>query len=59
MFDCHQDEKTFWKTMNPARLHALFSAYFRKPEPRKIQLDGPWVPEKNQPSLYELFVGGA
>ena len=58
MFDCHQDEKTFWKTMNPARLHALYSAYFRKPA-RKIQLDGPPVQEKNQPSLYELFVGGA
>lgn len=28
MFDCHQTEQTFWKTMNPARLHALFSAYF-------------------------------
>ena len=44
--------------MNPARLHALYSAYFRKPA-RKIQLDGPPVQEKNQPSLYELFVGGA
>jgi len=45
--------------MNPARLHALFDAYFRKPEPRKIQLDGVWATEKNQPSLYDLFVGGA
>lgn len=27
MFDFRQDERTFWKTMNPARLHALFAAY--------------------------------
>ena len=27
MFDFRQDERTFWKTMNPRRLHALFSAY--------------------------------
>lgn len=45
--------------MNPARLHTLFTAYFRKPEPRKIQLDAAPVQEKNQPSLYDLFVGGA
>lgn len=29
MFDCGQDEQTFWKTMNPRRLHALFNARFR------------------------------
>lgn len=29
MFDCHQSETAFWRTMNPARLHALFRAYFR------------------------------
>ncbi|MBO7670162.1 MAG: hypothetical protein J6S60_06185 [Oscillospiraceae bacterium] len=29
MFDCHQDEQIFWRTMNPARLHALFDARFR------------------------------
>ena len=28
MFDCHQDEPTFWRTMNPARLQALFTSYF-------------------------------
>ena len=26
LFDCHESEETFWRRMNPARLHALFDA---------------------------------
>ena len=32
MFDLRQDERTFWKTMNPCRLHALFDVWFSKRE---------------------------
>lgn len=30
MFDLKMDERIFWRSMNPRRLHALFSAYFRR-----------------------------
>lgn len=49
------DEQTFWRRMNPARLHALFDAWFsmarggrREPEP----------PPKEKRSLYEYLRGG-
>ena len=32
MFGLRQDERTFWKTMNPCRLHALFDVWFSKRE---------------------------
>ena len=67
MFDCGQDERTFWKTMNPRRLHALFNARFRprrdagdkvmntgdKPT-RFVDLD---VPAGNEKSLAQYFMG--
>ena len=67
MFDCRQDERTFWKTMNPRRLHALFNSYFKpakktvekmetpnaKPT-RFVDLD---VPAGNQKSLAQYFMG--
>ena len=28
------EEQIFWKTMNPARLHALYSAYFLPARPQ-------------------------
>ena len=52
-----QDEKTFWKTMNPARLHALFDAQYGRPDsgqpPGKNQQENP------QPrSLRQYLMGG-
>ena len=35
------DEATFWRTMNPRRLHTLFDAWFnvrKKPQPAKMGL---------------------
>lgn len=29
MFECRMEERVFWETMNPRRLHALFNARFR------------------------------
>ena len=67
MFDCGQNEQTFWKTMNPRRLHALFNARFRKPRDtgnkfvttgnkptRFVDLD---VPAGNEKSLAQYFMG--
>lgn len=31
----HCDEKVFWKTMNPARCHALYGALFQSPKSQK------------------------
>lgn len=48
------DELTFWRRMNPARLHALYDAFFsmaaagRQPE----------TPPKEKKSLYEFLVAG-
>ena len=68
MFDCHMDERTFWKDMNPKRLHALFNAYFQpahktghgsgnsnEKHERFVDLD---VPAGNQNSLAQYFKGG-
>ena len=70
MFDLRQDERTFWKTMNPCRLHALFSAYSRPVKQRAaavptigqngkpvqyIDFDEPITEHKN---LAELFMKG-
>ena len=74
MFDCRQDERTFWKTMNPSRLHALFNAWF-KPARRQgensqnyapaIAANGKPtryvdldVPAGNQKSLVQYLTGG-
>ena len=70
MFDCCQDERTFWKTMNPRRLHALFNARFRPmrnardagdrtisaggKKTRFVDLD---VPAGNEKSLAQYFMG--
>lgn len=57
MFDCHQDERTFWRTMTPARLHALFRAYFRP----QGQPGGPSPTRPQEPevtSLAAYFMGG-
>ena len=56
MFECHQTEETFWRTMNPARLHALFNAYL-KPQRRTREVFTPEkVPKTPQPELYDLFL---
>ena len=53
MFDLRQDERTFWKTMNPRRLHALFSAYSR---PMKSQTPGmPMTGSGGRPTQYIDF----
>ena len=70
MFDCGQNEQTFWKTMNPRRLHALFNARFRTmrnardagdrtisaggKKTRFVDLD---VPAGNEKSLAQYFMG--
>ena len=70
MFDLGQDEQTFWKTMNPRRLHALFNARFRPirstrdagdrtisaggKRTRFVDLD---VPAGNEKSLVNYFNG--
>ena len=54
MFELRQDERIFWKTMNPMRLHALFNAYasFRHGTEQKPK-------EKEKPqSLAEYFMRG-
>ena len=67
MFDCGQDERTFWKTMNPRRLHALFNARFRpqrNTEERRMNIGGKKtkyvdldVPAGNGKSLMNYFNG--
>lgn len=44
------DERLFWKTMNPARLHALFNARFSESSQA-----GPSKPAR---SLSEYLMGG-
>lgn len=56
MFECRQDEKTFWRTMNPARLHALFNAYLR-PKAHK-ETARPSDPAPEERSLAAYFMGG-
>lgn len=54
MFDCHQDEQIFWRTMNPARLHALFDAWFR---PKKTALSP--AEQDEEMSLSSYLMGGS
>lgn len=54
MFDCHQDEQIFWRTMNPARLHALFDAWFR---PKKTALSP--AGQDEEMSLSSYLMGGS
>ena len=70
MFELHQDEKSFWETMTPARLCKLIKAYYRpvgkataennetmrngKPT-RYVDLD---IPAGNKKSLAQYFMGG-
>jgi len=56
MFDCRQEERTFWRTMNPARLQALFTAYFTPKHRAAAQKDKPKPQE--QRSLAAFFLGG-
>ena len=52
-----QDEKTFWKTMNPARLHALFDSYYDRAD--AIRPPGKYPQENPQPrSLRQYLMGG-
>ena len=53
MFQLRQDEKVFWKTMNPRRLHALFNAHF---SPRKKAAEK--QNEETTQSLSAYFMGG-
>jgi len=62
------DERIFWKSMNPHRLHALFNAYFQPGRRQNrenlgtggkkthfVDLD---VPAGNEKSLVNYFRGG-
>lgn len=55
MFNCHQDEKTFWRTMNPARLHALFDARFRPNKRTALSPAG----QDEEMSLSSYLMGGS
>ena len=48
-------ERDFWRTMNPARLHTLFTAWFR-PERRALSL--PQEAPKEKPSLFSYLTTG-
>ena len=54
MFDYKMDEQTFWKTMNPARLHALFSAHLQL---KRDQAEAS-QPKPEQQSLSAFMMGG-
>ena len=45
-------EKIFWREMNPARLHALYSARFRAAEKPAVR------EAREQPGLSEYLRGG-
>ena len=57
MFDCQKDEKTFWRTMNPARLHALFNAYSEYHRPQRAAAPSP-APQDEERSLSAFLMGG-
>ena len=42
MIDFHQDERSFWKDLNPARFHLLANAYKNaRPAPSKKTVPAP------------------
>jgi len=47
----HADERVFWRTMNPVRLHALYSALY--PQNKRSEANA----EQPQ-SLLQYFMGG-
>lgn len=63
MFWCRQEEKVFWKTMNPCRLHALFDAQFlpakrtgtKQTGSRYVDFD---TPAGNDRGLADYFMRG-
>lgn len=56
MFDCGQKEETFWRMMNPRRLHALFNARFNR---SGIQAHSPAPPRaQEERSLMQYLMGG-
>ena len=58
MFECHQTEQSFWRTMNPARLHALFRAHFGGRSTQAPQAS-PAARRREEPrSLSEYLMGG-
>ena len=54
MFECRKDERTFWKTMNPRRLYALFNAYFGQ---HRTAAPSP-APQDEERSLSAFLMGG-
>ena len=57
MFDCGQKEDTFWRTMNPRRLHALFNARFSRHGIQEVHSPAPKrAPEER--SLLQYLTGG-
>lgn len=56
MFECRQDEKTFWRTMNPRRLHALFNAYLSRHGSKSAHSPAPQKTEER--SLLQYLMGG-
>ena len=57
MFELRQDERVFWKTMNPARLWSLYSAWFR-PKHRREPSESLQTGENRDKSLASYLMGG-
>ena len=56
MFDCGQKEETFWRTMNPRRLHALFNARFSRHGNQAAHSPAP--ERTTERSLLQYLIGG-
>lgn len=55
----HNEERIFWRTMNPARCAALYGEYFKLMEPRRLPEQKAKKPEQNEPkSLAAYLMGG-
>ena len=50
------DELSFWRRMNPARLHALYDAWFSMAAAERRTEEPP--PETEGRSLYQFFTNG-
>jgi len=54
LFTLHMPERDFWRTMTPARLHALFDSYFERLKPRPVPTVGT-EPDGEPPGIYSAI----
>lgn len=52
------DEESFWRRTNPARLHALFDAWFSLAAAEPRRESAPQEKNREKKSLYEYLKGG-